>query len=186
MEQGLLHSISHLMWWMPSRKLQPLWWWEGSPIVQKGIASHAVSRHSIFATWGPWDIISLVIQKMGIHVAQTMTSPWKDSHLSIQWAISIISLFFMLNHSILLKSIRNNCLPRNAMRVEKLSLMMDMWYIMSLMMRVDPGTCFKDKKVWDRKFFLMWPIIRSHTTHCRCRGAINDVCCTNSDLSPKR
>jgi hypothetical protein len=35
-------------------------------ICAKGVVGHAVSRHSISATRGPRDIISLVIHKMGI------------------------------------------------------------------------------------------------------------------------
>jgi hypothetical protein len=34
--------------------------------VQNGIVGHVVSRHSVSATRGPQDIISLVIHKMGI------------------------------------------------------------------------------------------------------------------------
>jgi hypothetical protein len=74
MEQGPLPSRSQLVWWMPSRNLLPLWWWEGSPSVQKETAGHVVSRHSISATWGPRDIISLIIHKMGITQLMTIST----------------------------------------------------------------------------------------------------------------
>jgi hypothetical protein len=66
MEQGPLPSRSQLVWWMPSVNLWPSVVVSGFSICAKGTAGHVVSRHSISATWGPRDIISLVIHKMGI------------------------------------------------------------------------------------------------------------------------